>query len=81
MAVDYRRFRNLSARRLINALLRDGFVIDRQTGSHQHFLHPDGRRVTVSFRAGQTFAPKTLRAMIELQARWDEHDLQRLKLL
>jgi hypothetical protein len=26
-------------------------------------------------------SPKTLRAMIELQARWVEHDLQRLKLL
>jgi predicted RNA binding protein YcfA (HicA-like mRNA interferase family) len=57
-------------------------VIDHRTGSHQHFLHSDGRRVTVSFHhAGQTFAPKTLRAMIELQARWDEHDLQRLKVL
>jgi predicted RNA binding protein YcfA (HicA-like mRNA interferase family) len=82
MAVDYRRLRTLTARRLINALLRDGFVIDRHTGSHQHFLHPDCRRVTVSFhRAGQTFAPKTLRAMVELQARWDEDDLRRLKLL
>jgi predicted RNA binding protein YcfA (HicA-like mRNA interferase family) len=82
MAVDYRHLRNLTARRLINALLRDGFVVDRRKGSHQHFLHSDGRRVTVSFhRPGQTFAPKTLRAMIELQARWDEHDLRRLKLL
>ena len=45
-------------------------------------FHPDGRRVTVTFHhPGQTFAPKTLNAMIELQARWNEVDLRRLKLM
>jgi hypothetical protein len=37
--------------------------------------------VTVTFhRPGQTFALKTLKAMIELQAHWSEADLRRLKL-
>jgi predicted RNA binding protein YcfA (HicA-like mRNA interferase family) len=76
MAVDYRRLR-----RIVNALVRDGFVLDRQTGAHRHYLHPDGRRVTVTFHhPGQTLAPKALSAMIELQARWSGSDLRRLKL-
>ncbi|MGH6898804.1 MAG: type II toxin-antitoxin system HicA family toxin [Geminicoccaceae bacterium] len=59
-AADYRRLRALTARRIVNALLRDGFVLDRQTGAHRHYFHPDGRRVTVTFHhPGQIFAPKT----------------------
>jgi predicted RNA binding protein YcfA (HicA-like mRNA interferase family) len=81
MAVDYGRLRSLTARRIVSALVRDGFVLDRQSGAHRHYIHSDGRCVTVTFHhAGQTFAPKTLRSMIELQARWSELDLQRLKL-
>jgi predicted RNA binding protein YcfA (HicA-like mRNA interferase family) len=73
---------SLTARRIVTALIRDGFVLDRQTGAHRHYLHRDGRRVTVSFHhPGQSFAPKTLKAMIELQARWSEADLRRLKLV
>jgi predicted RNA binding protein YcfA (HicA-like mRNA interferase family) len=82
MAVDYGRLKSLSARRIVSALKRDGFVLDRQTGGHRHYLHPDGRRVTVTFHhPGQSFAPKTLKSMIELQARWSEADLRRLKLI
>jgi predicted RNA binding protein YcfA (HicA-like mRNA interferase family) len=83
MAIDYRALRSISARKLINALLRDGFVFDRQTGSHQHYYHPhDHRRVTVSFHhSGQTFRPKILKTMIELQACWSAADLRRLKLI
>ena len=82
MAIDYVRLRPLTARRLVSALRRDGFALDRQSGAHRHYLHPDGRRVTVSFHhPGQTFALKTLKTMIELQARWSEPDLRRLALL
>jgi predicted RNA binding protein YcfA (HicA-like mRNA interferase family) len=81
MALDCSRLKSLTARRIVNALIRNGFVLDRQTGAHRHYLHPDGRRVTVTFHhPGQTFAPKTLRGMIEQQARWSEVDLRRLKL-
>jgi predicted RNA binding protein YcfA (HicA-like mRNA interferase family) len=82
MAINYARLRSLTARELISALRRDGFAFDRQVGSHQHYLHADGRRVTVTFhRSGQTFAPKTLKRMIEDQARWTEADLRRVGLL
>jgi len=40
------------------------------------------RRVTVPFtRTGDTFAPKTLKTIIEDQARWTADDLHRLELL
>ena len=82
MPIDYGRLRSLTARELISALLRDGFVLDRQSGAHQHYRRPDGRRVTVSFhRPGETFPPKTLKRMIEDQAGWTEEDLKRLGLV
>jgi predicted RNA binding protein YcfA (HicA-like mRNA interferase family) len=82
MAIDYRRLRSLTARSLIAALQRDGFLFVRQKGSHQQFRHPDGRQVTVApHGSGDTFIPKTLKSMIERQARWTESDLERLKLL
>ncbi len=81
-ALEWRRLRNLTAREIINALARDGFVFHNQRGSHQRYRHLDGRRVTVTFhRASDTFPIGTLRSMIEIQAQWTEDDLRRLNLL
>ena len=80
--VDYSRLRSLDARRFIRALRRDGFVLERQRGSHRQFCHADGRRVTVSaHRMGDTFRVGILRVMIQDQARWDHDDLVRLGIL
>mgnify|MGYP002396080084 CR=1 FL=1 len=80
-SVDYSKLRSLTARKLIRALLRDGFYLDRKSGSHHQFLHPVKGRVTVSFhRPGDTFPLGTLRSTIE-DAGWTEDDLRRLKLL
>jgi len=82
MGINYAHMRKLTAREIISALIRDGFAFDRGAGSHQVYRHPDGRRVTVTFHApGDTFAPKTLKSMIETEARWTEDDLERLKLI
>ena len=82
MPIDYSRLRTVSAREIINALKRDRFFLRNQAGSHQRYYHSDGRRVTVSFHhPSDTFPPKTLKTMIEYQARWTEDDLKRLKLL
>ena len=82
MAVNYALLRTLTAREVISALSRDGFVFDRGAGSHQIYYHPDGRRVTVTFHSpGDTFAPKTLRGIIQDDARWPEEDPKRLKLI
>jgi predicted RNA binding protein YcfA (HicA-like mRNA interferase family) len=80
--IDWGSLRSLTARQLLGALVRDGFGLRGQSGSHQRYRHPDGRRVTVSYHhPGQTFPPKTLRSMIEEQARWTDDDLTRLKLI
>ena len=82
MPIDWNRLRGVTTREVIRALRRDGFLLKRQTGSHQIYRHPDGRRVTVSFhRPGQTFALVTLRSMLQTQAKWTESDLIRLGLL
>jgi predicted RNA binding protein YcfA (HicA-like mRNA interferase family) len=80
--IEWRRVRNLTAREIINALTRDGFVFYNQRGSHQRYRHADGRRVTVTFHhASDIFPVGTLRSMIGLQARWTEDDLRRLSLI
>jgi len=81
VGIDYGQLRNLTAREIISAPVRDGFSFDRGDGSHQIYYHPDRRRVTVVFHgSGSTFTRKTLKSMIE-QAGWTEEDLKRLKLI
>jgi predicted RNA binding protein YcfA (HicA-like mRNA interferase family) len=80
--INYSKLRSLTARELIGALIKDGFSLDRQSGSHQQYSHSDERRVTISFHhPGDTFTPRTLKSMIEKQAKWNEDDLKRLNLL
>ena len=83
MTIDWSRLRTLTARQLVAALRRDGFALDRQSGGHRQYRHPDDRRlVSVSFhRPGQTFTMDTLRSMIQTQAKWTAADLARLGLL
>jgi predicted RNA binding protein YcfA (HicA-like mRNA interferase family) len=82
MTIDYSKLRSITARQFTTALHADGFELQRQKGSHRHYRHPDGRRVTLSFHhSGDTFRPGTLRSIIEVQARWTADDLSRVKLL
>jgi predicted RNA binding protein YcfA (HicA-like mRNA interferase family) len=79
--IDYSRLRSLTARQVVRGLEADGFRLARQKGSHRHYRHPDGRRVTVTFHhSSQTFRTTSLKSMIEAQARWTEEDLSRLGL-
>ena len=78
MPLNWNQLRTITTRELSSALRRDGFMLKRQTGSHQIYRHPDGRRVTLSYhRPGATQAADTLRSIILNQARWTEQDLQR----
>lgn len=80
--IDYSKLRSLTAKEIISALIKDGFYLERQSGSHQQFRHQDGRRVTVSFHhPNDTFPLKTLKSMIEKQSKWTYKDLKRLKLI
>lgn len=79
--VDYSRLRSVTARQLTAALNADGFELKRQRGSHRHYCHWDGRRVTLSFHhSSDTFRIGTLRSIVEVQACWTEQDLRRLGL-
>ena len=79
---DFSRLRTLTARRLHQALLQDGFAAVRQRGSHHRYAHPDGRRVTLAYSSpGDTFRRATLHDIIYLQAEWTAADLRRLGLL
>jgi predicted RNA binding protein YcfA (HicA-like mRNA interferase family) len=82
MSIDFSKLRSVTARELASALQSEGFILKRQKGSHRHYVHPDRRRVTLSFHhASDTFRMGTLRSIIELQARWTTDDLRRLQLL
>jgi len=51
----------LKPREVAGILLRCGFVLVRQRGSHCQFRHPDGRCTTVPFHAGRDVSPRLLR--------------------
>jgi predicted RNA binding protein YcfA (HicA-like mRNA interferase family) len=80
--IDYSKLHNLTARKLISALGKEGFVFEGKRGKHRIYRHPDGRMVAVPFhKPGQTYPPKTLKKMLESQAKWTLSDLKRLKLV
>ncbi|OGF54951.1 MAG: hypothetical protein A2Z21_02840 [Candidatus Fraserbacteria bacterium RBG_16_55_9] len=82
MAIDYSNLLGLTARKLITALEKDGFILQRQKGATRLFRHHDGRRVTMHVhKPGQTLKIGTLKEIIENEAQWEEDDLKRLKLL
>ena len=82
MSISWRNLRNVTAREIISALIRDGFELRSQSGSHQRYRHPDERRVTVTFHSpGQTFSIGTLQRMVRDQAQRTEEDLRRLGLV
>jgi len=73
--------KNITAKRLINALRRDGFIITTSRKGILIFRHPDGRKVEIHFHhSGQTFPIGTLRAILQ-DAGWTVPDLKRLKLI
>ena len=49
---------------LVKALLKAGFIKDRQTGSHVYLKHPDGRLTSVSIHPG-TIPLGTMRVILK----------------
>lgn len=56
----------VSGRRVVRALTRAGFIVDRIVGSHHVLVHPDNpaRVVTVPCHSSRDLKPGTLRAII-----------------
>ena len=42
--IEWRALRSVTAREIISAFIRDGFVLHNQRGAHQRYRHADGRR-------------------------------------
>jgi predicted RNA binding protein YcfA (HicA-like mRNA interferase family) len=76
------RLRNTPVRKLISALSKDGFVLERQTRTGGRiYAHPDGRIVVIHYHhSNDTLTRKTLESVLA-GARWTEDDLTRLRLL
>jgi len=55
---------SLSARHVISVLVRHGFTLDRQSGSHAVFIHPDGRRTTVPIHGKRDLGKGLLRQIM-----------------
>ena len=60
------RLPRITAGEALRVLLRQGWSIDRQVGSHVHLMHEEkpGRRVTVARHSGIILKPKTLSAIL-----------------
>ena len=46
------------------AIEKTGFVLSRQSGSHQILHNPAGRRITLPVHAGRTIHPKILKRIL-----------------
>ena len=73
--------RNVSTRRLIAALERDGFTLQRSKGSHRVYTDAKGRLVIVAVHKGNATLPRdTLRNFLQA-TQWNRDDAIRLGLL
>jgi predicted RNA binding protein YcfA (HicA-like mRNA interferase family) len=73
--------RNVSVRRIIRALEREGFQFTERQGSQRVYRHPDRRRVVIHYhRPSETLPPYVIRSPL-ISTRWTEADLRRLGLL
>ena len=53
-----------TARQVVQALRRAGFVVVRQRGSHVFLRHTDGRSTLVPVHAGESIGPGLLRKIM-----------------
>lgn len=55
-----------------------GFIKSRQTGSHERWLHPDGRAVTIPIHGGREIGPPLYNKILE-QLGISSEEFRRLK--
>jgi predicted RNA binding protein YcfA (HicA-like mRNA interferase family) len=58
------KLRSFNSRQVISVLTRRGFILDRQSGSHAVFIHPDGRRTTVPIHGKRDLGKGLLRQIM-----------------
>ncbi len=55
---------HLTSREVVRLVEMNGFVFDRQKGSHAVYRHPDGRRVTIPIHTSRTIGVGLLRQIL-----------------
>jgi predicted RNA binding protein YcfA (HicA-like mRNA interferase family) len=55
---------SFNSRQVISILKRHGFTLDRQSGSHAVFFHPDGRRTTIPIHGKRDLGKGLLRQIM-----------------
>ncbi len=68
----------LNAKQLTKILLKKGFVLVRQSGSHAIFRHPDGRRTTVPIHDTKDLGPGLIRQILK-DTNTSEDDVKKYK--
>ena len=72
---------NVSVRRIVSALERDGFRYRSGQGSQRIYRHPDRRRVIIHYHKGSDTLPSYILRNLLNGTRWTEEDLRRLRLI
>ncbi len=74
--------RNTPVRKIVRALEKDGFNLERKTRTGGHiYYHSDGRMTVVHYHKGSdTLTRKTLQSVLDAVC-WSKEDLKRLGLL
>jgi len=70
------RLPHLTSREVVQIVETQGFIFDRQKGSHAVYYHPDGRRVTIPMHAIRTIGTGLLRQILR-DAEINPDDLRR----
>lgn len=64
----------VSAKELERILLKLGFIISRQKGSHRFYKHSDGRYTTIPHHPGEDISRPLIRAILrEIELDVDEY--------
>ena len=69
------RFHPIRSSKLIRAILRIGFRLIRQKGSHVFLKHPDGRSTVVPVHKGEDIGRGLLRKILQdIEMNWEEFE-------
>ncbi len=55
----------ITAKEIIAVLVKLGFYLARQSGSHKIYKNTEGKRATVPFHTGKILHPKVLKSIIK----------------
>lgn len=55
----------VTAREMIRVVTRLGFVLARQSGSHQIYKNAEGKRITIPVHAKRTLHPKIVKSILK----------------